>query len=197
MTTCSVEGCDKATHRREWCKKHYERWRKHGDPLLTLRHVAEKGAPREFIEMALNHNDDKECLLWPFHRNGEGYAKVLPNTVDGSQYVSRIICERIYGPAPSPAHETAHNCGKGHLGCINPHHLRWDTHARNLADRITHGTLISGEQHSQAVLTEKEVQEIRLMQGTLSASKVASIFGVSNVTISSIWRGKAWKLKHG
>lgn len=34
--TCSVEGCEKRVKNRGWCSMHYERWRKHGDPLTTL-----------------------------------------------------------------------------------------------------------------------------------------------------------------
>jgi hypothetical protein len=31
--TCSVEGCDQRFYAREWCILHYERWRRHGNPL--------------------------------------------------------------------------------------------------------------------------------------------------------------------
>lgn len=34
---CSVAGCDKPHDSKGFCSKHYERWRKHGDPLFTLR----------------------------------------------------------------------------------------------------------------------------------------------------------------
>lgn len=31
--TCSIEGCDKRHEARGWCESHYQRWKKHGDPL--------------------------------------------------------------------------------------------------------------------------------------------------------------------
>lgn len=31
--TCSVDGCDDPHLARGWCRTHYQRWRKHGDPL--------------------------------------------------------------------------------------------------------------------------------------------------------------------
>ena len=31
-TLCSVDGCTAPSKAREWCAKHYERWRRHGDP---------------------------------------------------------------------------------------------------------------------------------------------------------------------
>lgn len=31
--TCTIDGCDKTTTARGWCKPHYMRWRRYGDPL--------------------------------------------------------------------------------------------------------------------------------------------------------------------
>ena len=35
--TCSVDGCDKSVLARDWCSKHYQRWKSHGDPSVMLR----------------------------------------------------------------------------------------------------------------------------------------------------------------
>lgn len=37
--TCSIDGCDKVVYAREWCTKHYTRWRIHGDPVADHRRV--------------------------------------------------------------------------------------------------------------------------------------------------------------
>lgn len=34
--TCVVDGCDRRSYCRSWCKKHYSRWLAHGDPEATL-----------------------------------------------------------------------------------------------------------------------------------------------------------------
>ena len=34
--TCAIRTCDKKARCRGWCSAHYERWRKHGDPTVTL-----------------------------------------------------------------------------------------------------------------------------------------------------------------
>jgi hypothetical protein len=36
---CSIEGCERNVHARGWCFRHYQTWRRHGDP--TAAHVAE------------------------------------------------------------------------------------------------------------------------------------------------------------
>ena len=33
--TCGIEGCENPYKARDWCKKHYMRWVRHGDPLAT------------------------------------------------------------------------------------------------------------------------------------------------------------------
>jgi 5-methylcytosine-specific restriction endonuclease McrA len=30
--SCTIPGCDLPSHSRGWCKKHYDRWKNHGDP---------------------------------------------------------------------------------------------------------------------------------------------------------------------
>lgn len=37
--TCSIDGCERPHLARGWCKKHYYRWRRQGDPTTVLRVV--------------------------------------------------------------------------------------------------------------------------------------------------------------
>lgn len=32
MKPCTIEGCHEAHHARGWCRTHYRRWQRHGDP---------------------------------------------------------------------------------------------------------------------------------------------------------------------
>jgi len=44
---CSIDGCDNESAARGWCKRHYNNWHKHGDPLWTPdeRPPAKTGGP--------------------------------------------------------------------------------------------------------------------------------------------------------
>ncbi len=134
MQFCAVEGCAKPAFKRGWCDPHYKRWWRHGDPLAGG--TPKRELQRFLYDVALNYFGD-ECLVWPYTKNGVGYGQIR----QGYQklLVHRIICEQINGPAPSPKHEVAHNCGNGHLGCCAPNHLRWATRVENRADIKIHG----------------------------------------------------------
>lgn len=41
---CSIDGCDQPIQGRGWCKKHYSRWYRNGDPLATTRRPPMKDA---------------------------------------------------------------------------------------------------------------------------------------------------------
>jgi hypothetical protein len=104
--------------------------------------------------------------------------------------VCRYICEKLNGSPPTPEHEAAHSCGKGHLGCVNGSHLRWDTHRGNMADMIIHGTVIRGEPSLQSKLTERQISQIKSMQNTHTHTQLAKLFGVTQVTITRIINDK-------
>lgn len=187
MTMCSVPGCGNRRHVKGYCSAHYQRFWKHGDPLCggTLR-----GDPLRFVnEVALQHTGG-ECLTWPFSKNNKGYGKVW---VDGKKtIVSRYVCELVRGAPPTPEHEAAHSCGRGHEACIAPGHLDWKTPAQNQADRIDHGTSNSGERNGHAKLTEAEVREIIALKGVELQRELAARFGVSRQVVSLIHKGLRW-----
>lgn len=46
---CKTPDCGQKVHSRGWCRKHYTRWYRHGDPTKTDRHSPRK--PSEIKEM--------------------------------------------------------------------------------------------------------------------------------------------------
>lgn len=134
---CLVEGCNNKHDARGYCQKHRKRWAKYGDPLGGSKFYAAHGEPDKFIEKAVNWKSNR-CLIWPYSRDNHGRARIAVN--GRPQQASRIVCEKAHGAPPTPKHEAAHNCGRGHLGCVNNKHLEWKTHAENQADMIGHNS---------------------------------------------------------
>lgn len=183
---CTIGDCRKGEVAKGMCSMHYMRNREHGSPLALK--STEPGSVPAFLESIPMSGEG--CLTWPFGQNGAGYAQISVNRK--RQLVSRIVCERVNGPPPSPDHMAAHECGKGHEGCIAPWHLNWKTPAENCADMERHGTKLIGEQHATAKLTEKDVILIRELARSKSHQRIADDFGVCQTLISGIVRRVRW-----
>lgn len=187
MKMCSIDGCSRQHVARGFCKAHYKRLKRHGDPLSGR-------TPAGDCTRFLQDNKDyagAECLIWPYSTDSAGYGRL--GNKDGWRGAHVLMLEMTAGPKPTPEHECAHSCGKGHKGCVNPRHLRWATPSENAMDKLPHGTHIFGERHGRAKLTDNQVLEIRelLAQGT-SQDKIAETFGVSQASVSLIRHRKRW-----
>lgn len=69
---CSIPDCDKPTHNfRGWCTKHYQRWRKHGNPLTTLTPFRDDAERRFWAQVEKTDT----CWLWVGVRNWAGYGR--------------------------------------------------------------------------------------------------------------------------
>lgn len=183
---CSIANCCNPVEAKGLCNAHYRRKLRLGDPLAG---GTPKGAPLAFFENVVLPYDGEDCLIWPFSRTGHGYALVWHG--GRMVLVSRLICEHVHGPAPTPEHQAAHICGKGGYACVTRQHLRWASPKENQADRFVHGTLACGERHGNAKLTEADVRAIKAMSG--AHRDIAAKFGVAQTTISKIKAGKAWR----
>lgn len=133
---CKIAGCEKPSVGQGMCNKHYRRWKRHDNPEFRLIPYPEnKGDCFQWLK---DHQtfDGGECLRWPFHRDQSGYGRV--RVMGKSMAASRFMCELVRGAPPSPEHQAAHSCGNGHLGCVNPRHLRWATPKENMEDLARH-----------------------------------------------------------
>jgi hypothetical protein len=100
---------------------------------------------------------------------------------------ARLICFDVYGPPPE-GFVAAHNDGDPTND--RPSNLRWATDTENAADRDKHGRTVRGTRHHRAKLTERDIFEICGAKG--SQTEIASRFGISQVQVSNILRGKNW-----
>lgn len=186
---CIIEGCEKVAYAYGHCLMHHKRLLRHGNPLVTVK--PPNGSRYDFIANIARYFDGDECLPWPFKSKSQGRGLVyLPNGTE--RLASRVLCEMVYGPPPTPRHEAAHSCGKGHEGCVNPKHLRWATPEENQADKIIHGTTNRGERCGSAKLTEDDVRYIRIHLNSRCNKEIASLYGVTDSAIRSIKSRRTW-----
>lgn len=187
LNLCSVDTCAGQSYRCGFCKKHYARFYRHGNPLGG---GTGNGEPMKFIEETVMLYEGDDCIIWPFGRGGKGYGYY---TVEGKhQPIHRYICKRTHGDAPSPEHEAAHICGRGFDACVSKKHLAWKTPVENNADKYVHDTHNRGERNGAVKLSNESVIKIYALKGALSQAKIAASFGVSSATISNIHRGRKW-----
>lgn len=96
-TPCSIDGCEGRPVGRGWCRKHYQRWRNHGDPLAIMRR-----------ERAAEHCIEDGCMEPVKGRDlcGMHYERFRRSRIDGRRCsldgcnqpaVARGICEMHNG----------------------------------------------------------------------------------------------------
>lgn len=182
------EHCSAPMIARGLCAKHYLRWRRHGDPLIGGGGPRPKGTAEYFItSLAVADTDD--CIPWPFLVNpSHGYGQL--SFRGRNTQAHRAVAITYHGSQPTPKHEVAHSCGN--RLCCNPRHLRWATRHENSADKWTHGTMLAGEGHPRAKLTEAKVRHARQMAGVVTHDEIAAMFGVSRATVSLAIERKTW-----
>lgn len=188
---CSVDGCNNNAHYTKrgalgMCNAHYLRSKKFGDPKGGGTFV---GEPLGWLK---SHSNviDSECLIWPYSNYPSGYGQIR---YEGrSQKASRVMCTLVHGAPPRRGMEAAHSCGNGHLGCVNPSHIRWDTPKGNCADRAEHGTENRGTRQWMAKLKDEDVRDIRAKAGQMYHRDIARLHGVSRMTVTDIVNRRTW-----
>lgn len=188
---CSVEGCNNNAHYKAGgavglCRPHYKKKIKYGDAC----HVnGRRSLALDWIKANVGHSLD-ECLIWPFYRTKHGYGEL--SSSEFSKLAHRVMCMMAHGHPENIGMDVAHSCGNGHLGCVNPKHLRWDTRSGNFKDKLAHGTDNRGEKSPLAKLSESDVNEIRKLRGKVTQQSLADRFGVDPSNICKIQRGVSW-----
>ena len=133
--------------------------------------------------------DADGCWPWEGTHNADGYGLV---TIDAcTELVPRVVWTLENGPIPEGKH-VLHSCDNP--SCCRLDHLFLGTHQDNMADRDAKGRQASnsGEDNSNAVLTEKQVREIKTLKGSMSQGEIAEMYGVSRGQIGHIHRGVSW-----
>lgn len=124
--TCTVPDCDRAPVSRGWCRLHYLRWQRHGDPL--------RERPDAAARIAAHVQRVGECDVWTGALASDGYGVVK---VGGrSRRLTRVVWELHHGPIPAGL-SVLHSCDNP--PCARIDHLMLGTQRANIQDMLRKG----------------------------------------------------------
>lgn len=175
MRVCSIDGCEKKHKGHGFCSAHYQRFKKHGNPLGGK---TQRGKPREFLNNLPKTND---CIEWPFYLDKNGYP-TLSSRRSGTNIVHRIVCQEHHGNVSDKKLDAAHSCGN--RSCVNPRHISWKTRKENILDKLQHGTW--GVKLS-------EIQILKIRKDRRSQREIAAEYKIHQGHVSKIKSNKRWK----
>jgi hypothetical protein len=148
-----------------------------------------KGRAFAWLQEHIGFSGD-ECLIWPMSRDDKGYGQL--GYLGGVYKAHRLMCILAHGEPPTQTHAAAHECGNGHLGCVNPNHLEWKTPSANTMDAVRHGRYGHGVGW-KGKLTARSVSEIKALAGRLTNVELGLLYKVHPETIAKIRRGETWR----
>jgi hypothetical protein len=195
--TCSVTTCEGAYLARGFCGKHYQRWKKYGDPERVQNIVGDD--ERRFWSYVESGPADS-CWLWIGGKDCDGYGRLQ---VKGkSRPAHRLAWGFVNGAIPDGLY-VCHTCANP--PCVNPAHLWLGTNDENMADCTIKGRRPSGdrngtrtkpesvrrgESHCRTKITWEQVQQIlSARQAGAPSSQLAREYGLSHGYVNRLVGG--------
>lgn len=131
-------------------------------------------------------NNETGCWEWQSHRNNNGYGWFWYPPFGKQITAHRASYIMHNGDIPAGKY-VLHDCHN--RACVNPAHLRIGTAKDNMRDKVEAGRCNS----QRPKLTWPQVEEIRARHADGETQMaLAADFGVTNVNISYVVRGKTW-----
>ena len=214
MKVCT--SCGGKHYAKDYCKRCYQRVRKHGDPLVVLKRMYPGVDPAGRMQVSVDRGEPDRCWEWKESRTADGYGRFMPIGRGRLVMAHRVAWEVVYGPIP-PGLEVCHRCDNP--PCCNlwaipetervpdhpsglwtncdgrAGHLFLGTTKDNADDREAKGrhgqTGRAGEANHHARLTDDDVRAIRA--STARGADLARAYAVAPSVISQIRSGKTWR----
>ena len=186
-TICKIDGCGNPARHLGWCRAHYRRFNRYGDPTA--------GGPRHFSDpedafLARTVKNEKTgCLEWTGSSDAKGYGQI--RICRKSVKAHRYAWFRANGDIPVGM-LIRHKCDNPK--CVNADHLEVGTYTDNVADMDQRGRRVNaqlkGSRCASAKVTEADVQNIRA--DTRRQVDIAKDYGISQAVVSKIKLKQAW-----
>lgn len=131
------------------------------------------------------------CWLWTGALNSRGYGCIGVGTRDAGTVLAHRLSWGLHRGPVTEGMEITHICDQPM--CVNPAHLRMETHAENMVAMVQRGRSARGEHHGRVKLSEDQVRLTRRLRNDgLSQQAIADKFGVTRGAIKEIDRGANW-----
>lgn len=114
---CMIEDCRGQVYCKGWCRRHYTRWYRHGDPLFAQ--VIRNDDPARFAR-SFKVDPETGCHLWTELLSRRGYAKFFAGGKTWSGYSWAWV--QLHGPVPDALQLDHFRCSIRR--CVNPDHVR-------------------------------------------------------------------------
>lgn len=190
--TCSIEGCTNPVRARGWCRAHYLRWQRHGDPRGGRpEHWARQ---LEDVWEQVKCGGPDECWPWTGPTDEDGYGDM--RLKGGLRRAHRIAFFAATNIEPGEL-VVRHTCDNP--PCCNPAHLILGTAKDNNRDIHDRGRWCDrkGSRHPLAKLDEAAVEDIRRRVGAGERQSVLALeYGVVPSRISTLVRHPKTHWRH-
>lgn len=213
-TTCSIDGCERPARARGWCRLHYKRNYRNGDPLKTHKPWGRDGSRNRMCETEGCARKARSRRMCNTHYSQWWHASCLPISAEDFYQRARKCedgCWRYGSHADHKyvevhgvrAHRLSYTLSNGPIPdgmvvrhtcdvpiCVNPDHLLVGTQKDNCADKMQRLRHAHGEAVWCAILTEEDVRDIRASDST--STELARKYGMSSSGIWSARSGATW-----
>ena len=183
MRVCTIDGCDSKHEAKGFCDKHYQKFKKYGDPLKVVKPTANMDVLGRFYHYA---NKSVGCWEWSGEIDKYGYGKIFDN---GKRKLSHRFSYELHFGVFDFSLYVLHKCDNPR--CVNPDHLFLGTAKDNYDDAKSKNRHSHGGMHGNSKATKEDVLFIR--SSRLSLRKLSDILNLDSSTISAIRRFKTWK----